>query len=243
MVPTYRPRFWHLVLVGLIALFDLGVLYMVVSPRVGQDYYDYYISRSASCFPRLISGYYPLGEPVSFVPGRNGYDLDTIRWCGFMPPSTTGIRSFGDYGILHLKFPDPGRDLLLTFTSWVNTDSSKPKRDVQVVVNGEQVGVVTYATAARVDGKIVIPARLVAAGHGTMEIRFDVPRIGPPGTNSEPVTLQLRLEALRLTPIGADTAAVQPTASVSTAPATATDRLSSEPPPTRVSSAPQSRRH
>jgi hypothetical protein len=42
---------------------------------------------------------------------------------------------------------------------------------------------------------------VVAKGKGTVEIRFNVPRTGPAGTNGEPQTLQLRIEALRLAPI------------------------------------------
>jgi hypothetical protein len=72
---------------------------------------------------------------------------------------------------------------------------------VQVVVNGERVGTLTFTSFARINGRMIIPARLVAAGKGEMEIRFNVPRTGPPGTNGEPVTLQLRLEALRLVPV------------------------------------------
>ena len=138
MVPTYQPRAWHLVVVALIVVFDLIVLYMVIKPNVTDDYRAYYIDRSASCFPRadnVATGYYPLGEPITFVPDRSGFDLDTVRWCGFMPPSNTGIRSFGDYGVLRINMPLPDDDFLLTFSSWANTDSSKPERDVQVLVN------------------------------------------------------------------------------------------------------------
>ncbi|HVY51264.1 MAG TPA: hypothetical protein VHA07_06830 [Devosia sp.] len=208
MPPTYRPRAWHLVIVALIALFDLLVLYMVLFPDVSDDYRAYYIDRTASCFPRVTSGFYPLGEPVSFVPGRSGYKLDTIRWCGFMPPNNTGIRSFGDYGVLKIRTPLPDDDLLLTFSSWANTDSNKPRRDVDVVVNGEKIGTLSFASAKRVNGSFVIPQRVAklagldARGNDVLEIKFVVPRIGPPGTNSEPVTLQLRLEAMRLVPLG-----------------------------------------
>ena len=113
-----------------------------------------------------------------------------------MPPSPTGIRSFGDYGILQLKFPAPGEDLLLTFSSWANTDSEQARaRRRRWWSTASTSATLTYAGAARVDGRIVIPERLVEApANGMMEIRFDVPRTGPPGTNSEPVTLQLRLE-------------------------------------------------
>lgn len=202
MLLTYRPRAWHLVAAALLALLYLGVLFMVLKPRVSDDYRAYYIDRTSSCFPRLITGYYPLGEPVSFVPGRSGYSRDTIRWCGFKPPSTTGIRSFGDYGILKLKFPVPDDDLLLTFSSWTNTGADKPRREVKVLVNGEDVGTLVYTKRDRVDGKIVIPERLAKLSPPDgMEIKFEVPRIGPPGTNSEPVTLELRLEALRVVPL------------------------------------------
>ena len=208
MPPLYRPRAWHLVAVALIAIFDAVVLYMVLFPRVEPDYRAYYIDRTSSCFPRVISGYYPLGEPISFVPGRSGYSRDTVRWCGFMPPSNTGIRSFGDYGIIRMNVPLPDDDLLLTFSSWANTDSKKPERDVDVVVNGENVDTLVFKSQYRVNGRIVIPQRVAKLGgkdaHGNdiLEIKFVVPRIGPPGTNSEPVTLQLRLEALRVVPLG-----------------------------------------
>jgi hypothetical protein len=203
MPPRYRPRAWHLLIVAAIAVFDLVALYMVLNPRVTDDYRAYYIDRTSSCFPRLTSGYYELGRPVTFVPGRNGFALDTLRWCGFTPPSATGIRSFGDYGILRLNFPVPDTDLLLTFSSWTNTSSDKPERRVLVIVNDEQVGTLVYKSRDRVNGHIAIPARLAKlSGPDGLEIRFQVPRIGPPGTNSEPVTLQLRLEALRLSVLG-----------------------------------------
>jgi hypothetical protein len=214
MPPLYRPRAWHLVAVALIAVFDAVVLYMVLFPHVAADYRAYYIDRSASCFPRVISGYYPLGEPISFVPDRSGYRLDTVRWCGFMPPNKTGIRSFGDYGIIRMQVPLPDDDLLLTFESWANTDSSKPERDVDVVVNGENVDTLVFKSAKRVNGRIVIPQAVAklggedTRGNNIVEIKFVVPRTGPPGTNSEPVTLQLRLEAMRLVPLSK--AAIRP---------------------------------
>ncbi|MEO8758732.1 MAG: hypothetical protein ABI398_13390, partial [Devosia sp.] len=206
--PVYRPRSWHLLFVALIAVFNAIVLYMVLTPRVADDYHAYYIDRSSSCFPRVTSGYYVLGEPISFVPGRSGFKLDSVRWCGFMPPSTTGIRSFGDYGIIRMKLPLPDDDLLLTFSSWANTDASKPPRDVDVVINGENVETLVFNSAKRVNGRIVIPQRVAKAGgkddkgNDILEIKFVVPRTGPPGTNSEPVTLQLRLEAMRVTALG-----------------------------------------
>jgi len=208
MPPLYRPRAWHLIAVALIAIFDAVVLYMVLFPHVAPDYRAYYIDRTSSCFPRVISGYYPLGEPISFVPGRSGYSRDTVRWCGFMPPNNTGIRSFGDYGIIRMNVPFPDDDLLLTFSSWANTDSKKPERDVDVVVNGENVDTLVFKSQYRVNGRIVIPQRVAklggedAHGNNILEIKFVVPRTGPPGTNSEPVTLQLRLEALRVVPLG-----------------------------------------
>jgi len=210
MAPTYQPKAWHLVVVALIVLFDLVVLYMVLKPNVTNDYRAYYIDRSSSCFPRadnVATGYYPLGQPISFVPDRSGFLLDTVRWCGFMPPSNTGIRSFGDYGILRIRMPLPDDDFLLTFSSWANTDSSKPERDVQVLVNDERVGTLQFTSAKRIDGRFLVPQIVARAGgkdengNDIVTIKFLVPRTGPPGTNSEPVTLQLRLEALRLAPL------------------------------------------
>lgn len=221
MVIRYRPKAWHLLIVALIALVDAGVLYMVLFPNVSPAYRAYYIDRTSSCFPRadnVATGYYPFGEPINFVTGnnniepRNGFSLDTLRYCGFMPPSSTGIRSFGDYGIIRMKGPFPADDLLLTFASWTNTGADKPRREVQVQVNGEEVGTLVYVTRDQVNGKMVIPQRLVEAGKGWLEIRFNMPRIGPPGTNSEPVTLQLRLEGMRVSALKDNAALAAPPA-------------------------------
>lgn len=200
--PTYQPRLWHLAVTAVIAVFGAVVLWMVLNPRVADDYRNYYIDRSWSCFPRQISYFYPLGEPVSFVKDRPGYQRDTVRWCGFMPAKVDGIKSFGDYGILKFKFDIPDEDLLLTFSSWANTNSSKPARDVTIAVNGQRLGVITFKDAGRVNGNIIIPHAIAkAAPDGMVEVRWEVPRIAPPGTNTEPVTLQVRLEAVRIVPL------------------------------------------
>jgi hypothetical protein len=201
MEPTYRPKAWQAAATVFIALFGLVVVWLALNPRVDADYYAYYIDRSSSCFPRVISGHYPIGEPVSFVAGRNGYKRDTVRWCGFMPVKNDGIKSFGDYGILKMTFDIPDEDLLLTFSSWANTSSGKPEREVAIVVNKQQVGTIVFKDARRVNGSMVIPEAVAKAGEGELEIRFEVPRIAPPGTNSEPVTLQIRLEAVRIVPL------------------------------------------
>ncbi|MEO7221177.1 MAG: hypothetical protein ABIY37_01770 [Devosia sp.] len=200
--PVYRPRAWHLIATLFVAIFGAVVMWMILNPRVADDYRSYYIDRSWSCFPRLISHFYPLGEPVSFAKDRPGYDRDTIRWCGFLPIKTDGIKTFGDYGILKLKFDIPDEDLLFTFSSWANTTAAKPARDVNISVNGQRLGTITFKDAKRVNGKIIIPEAIAkSAPDGMLEIRFEVPRIGPPGTNTEPVTLQVRLEAVRLVPL------------------------------------------
>jgi hypothetical protein len=202
MEPTYQPRLWHLIATLFVAVFGGAVLWMILHPRVADDYRNYYIDRSWSCFPRQISHFYPLGEPVSFVKDRPGYKRDSIRWCGFMPIKTDGIKSFGDYGILKFKFPIPDEDLLLTFSSWANTNASKPARDVTITVNGTDIGTITFKDAKRVNGSFVIPEAVAkAAADGMVEVRWNVPRIAPPGTNSEPVTLQVRLEAVRIVPV------------------------------------------
>ena len=201
--PVYQPRIWHLAAATLIAIFGAAVVWMVLNPRVEDDYRAYYIDRSWSCFPRVISSYYPMGEPVTFAAGRPGYDVDSIRWCGFMPAKNDGIKSFGDYGILRLKTELPDDDVLLTFSSWANTSASQPERAVGIVVNGERLGEIVFRDHKRVNGTFVIPQKLAKSREdGLVEIRFEVPRIAPPGTNSEPIRLQLRLEAVRLVAMG-----------------------------------------
>lgn len=196
------PRRWHIVLIVVFGSFELVVFWLALHPNVADDYRAYYIDRTASCFPRedkVADGSYLLGNPISFVPGRNGHIRDNLRWCGFMAPNNQGIRSFGDYGILRLRFPVPDDDLLLTFSSFANASTKDPPREVTVSVNGERVDSVIYTDAKRINGEMTIPMAVAKANAaGGLDIRFEVPRIAPPGTNSEPVTLQLRIEALRV---------------------------------------------
>ena len=76
-----------------------------------------------------------------------------------------------------------------------------------MVVNGENVETLVFKSARRVNGRIVIPEQIAklggedAHGNNIVEIKFVVPRTAPPGLNSEPITLQLRLEAMRLVPL------------------------------------------
>jgi hypothetical protein len=202
---AYRPRAWHIVLIVLFGAFELAVLWLALHPNVADDYRAYYIDRTASCFPRedaVADGSYLLGNPISFVPGRNGHDRDNLRWCGFMPPSNQGIRSFGDYGIIRLRFPVPDEDLLLTFASFADAKAKDPPREVTVLVNGQRIDSVIYTEAKRINGAMTIPEAVAKSNPaGGLDIRYEVPRIAPPGTNSEPVTLQLRLEALRVVPV------------------------------------------
>lgn len=150
MEPRYTPRLWQLGAALALALFGTVVVWMIAHPRVADDYRRYYIERSWSCFPRLITFHYPLGAPVSFVAGRNGYTRDSIRWCGFMPMKADGIKSFGDYGILKMRLAPPGEDLLLTFSSWANTHAGQPARAVAVRANGTAIGSITFKDARRV---------------------------------------------------------------------------------------------
>jgi hypothetical protein len=123
-----------------------GGLVLIVNPRVADDYRNYYIDRTWSCFPRLISHFYPLGEPLSFVKDRPGYERDSVRWCGFMPAKADGIKSFGEYGILKLKFVIPDEPLLFTFSSWANTTSAKPALQRHHQDQRRALGTITFRT-------------------------------------------------------------------------------------------------
>ena len=78
---------------------------------------------------------------------------------------------------------------------------------MQVQVNDTRVGTLEFTSAKRIDGKFLIPQVVArsggkdAAGNDIVTIKFMVPRTGAPGTNSEPVTLQLRLESMRFAPL------------------------------------------
>jgi hypothetical protein len=200
-----RPRAWHIALIALFGAFELVVIWLALNPKVADDYRAYYIDRTSSCFPRddsVANGAYEVGMPISFVPDRWGHTRDNLRWCGFIASSGQGIRTFGDYGIVRLRFAPPAEDLLVTFTGFANANTKDPAREVTVVANGTPIGSVSFADGRRVTGELVVPARVAAANpDGGLDLRFEVPRIAPPGTNSEPVTLQLRLQALRVSAV------------------------------------------
>ena len=201
---SYRPRLWHIVLIVLLGLFEFGVFWLAINPNVTDDYRAYYIDRTASCFPRedkVADGSYTLGRPITFVPGRNGHQRDNLRWCGFIANSSTnqGIKTFGDYGILRLRFVVPARICFSPFRALPMPTRRSLRGKWRSPSTAKRSTALIFADSKRVLGEMTIPAAVARANpDGGLDIRFEVPRIAPAGTNKEPVTLQLRLEALRV---------------------------------------------
>lgn len=78
----------------LLALGELAVLALALSPDVDAAYRAYYTDRTTTCLDREVPGDYTLGVTVSFRPDGAG-QMTKIRVCGLDGPVDDGTHSVG----------------------------------------------------------------------------------------------------------------------------------------------------
>lgn len=96
---------------AVVALFELGSLWLALHPNVDNDYRAYFLDKTTTCLNQSVSGKYTLGERISFTsygwgPGKN------IKVCGWDGPAGNGLHSVGEESRLRFRFagsPPPAR--------------------------------------------------------------------------------------------------------------------------------------
>ena len=164
-------------LAALLAGFELTVLWQALHPRVSDDYRAYYIDRTTTCLPQIVTGAYELGTTIDFR--ADGDETRELRPCGWTGPYVTGLHSVGQSSRLRFHVGAP-RDLLLTLELTGVTLSGPPQQRVVVSAGDLALGQ-WLVTPDQTEGfSLAIPAAAIDAD-GYLDLLLDYPDAISPG--------------------------------------------------------------
>lgn len=182
-------------LVGLLALFELVVLWLMLHPNVTPDYRAYYIDKTTTCLNQPVIGTYTLGTVVPFTPeGRDAAKL--IRVCGWERPTGDGTHTVGTSARLRFAYAEPANGLTLKLSMVpVQKDGQLTTQRVEIVANGTLLDTVTLDAPTPQDVSLPIPAP--ADGKLELELRFpDAVQMGPTDPDNRLRSIKLLSAAL-----------------------------------------------
>jgi hypothetical protein len=182
-------------LVGLVALFELVVFWLMLHPDVPPDYRAYFIDKTTTCLNQPVSGTYSLGTVIPFTPeGRDAAKL--IRVCGWERPTGDGTHVVGTSARLRFAYTEPATALTLKLSMVpVQKDGQLTIQRVEIVANGTLVQTVTLDTPVPRDVSLALPAP--ADGKLELELRFpDAVQMGPTDPDNRLRSIKLLSAAL-----------------------------------------------
>lgn len=196
MSSALKPALY--VLVAVVALFELGVMWLMLHPDVSADYRAYYIDKTTTCMNQPVAGTYALGTTVDFTPaGRDAAKL--VKVCGWEGPVGDGNHAVGTSARLRFVYPEPAAALQLNLELVAVKQDSQPTQRVEVRFNGELIDTLTVASDPPQDFTIPVPADLAASANGRVELEFQFPdslQMGPTDPDNRRRSIKLLSAAL-----------------------------------------------
>jgi hypothetical protein len=165
------------VLAALLAGFELTVLWQAFHPNVSDDYRAYYIDRTTTCLPQIVTGAYELGTVLDFRSG--GDETRELRPCGWTGPYATGLHSVGQSSRLRFHVGAP-QDLLLTLELTGVTLPGPPQQRVVVSAGDLALGEWLVTPDRTESFGLAIPAAAIDA-EGYLDLLLDYPDAISPG--------------------------------------------------------------
>lgn len=182
-------------LVGLVALFELGVVWLMLHPDVSPDYRAYYIDKTTTCLNQPVSGSYRLGTVIAFTP--EGADAaKPIRVCGWEGPAGDGTHAVGTSARLRFVYAEPATALTLqlSLVAVKKADLVVPQ-DVEVIANGKLLD--NLSLNAPVPQQFSLPLPAPSDGRLELELRFpDAVQMGPTDPDNRLRSIKLISAAL-----------------------------------------------
>lgn len=182
-------------LIGLVALFELGVVWLMLHPNVPSDYRAYYIDKTTTCLNQPVSGQYALGAVIPFTPeGKDAAKL--IRVCGLEGPTGDGNHAVGTSARLRFVYSETATALTLQLAMVAIQKGGKvmPQR-VEIVANGMPLATITLDQPTPQQFSLPLPAP--ADGRLELELRFpDAVQMGPTDPDNRLRSIKLLSAAL-----------------------------------------------
>ena len=184
-------------LAGALALGELVVLALALSPDVEDAYRAYYIDRTTTCREKPAAGTYEAGQTVSFRPDGREAAL-AIRVCGWDGPAGDGTHSLGNVSLLRVMRPR-GDAFQLTVTMAGIIRAPANRQRVEISIKGVPVGSAELTdTEERIFSYDVPPDALDA---DMLDIEFAYPDAHFPALRiTETEKRAIKLTSFRLAP-------------------------------------------
>lgn len=165
-------------LVGLVALFELGVVWLMLHPNVPPDYRAYYIDKTTTCLNQPVSGSYTLGTTVRFTP-EDKDAAKLIRVCGLEGPTGDGNHAVGTSARLRFTYAEPASVLTLQLSMVaIQKGGTVMPQHVEIVANGALLDTVLLDQPE--PQQFSLPLAAPADGKLELELRFpDAVQMGP----------------------------------------------------------------
>lgn len=182
-------------LVGLVALFELGVVWLMLHPNVTPDYRAYYIDKTTTCLNQPVSGSYTLGTTVRFTP-EDKDAAKLIRVCGLEGPTGDGNHAVGTSSRLRFTYAEPATALTLQLAMVaIQKSGTVLPQHVEIVANGTLLDTVILDQPEPQQFSLPLPAP--ADGKLELELRFpDAVQMGPTDPDNRLRSIKLLSAAL-----------------------------------------------
>lgn len=189
--PRLAPLFYGLAL--LIALAELGIVWLMLHPSADKDYADFYIHHITTCLNQPKAGPYVLGEVTSFA--SEGYGPGAaMRICGWDGPAGDGLHSVGTTSRLRLSFAPIESDGLLRISLTGVDPGTAPEHRFDLMANGTKVATLAVEKSKTRAFSVPLPKAVLAAEPGVLDLVFayhDAVRVGPDDTDGQRRTIKL----------------------------------------------------
>lgn len=160
-------------LAGALALFQLGVVWLMLHPTAVPDYRAYYIDKSTTCLNQPRSGAYVLGDVVSFTSENFGPGSEN-RVCGWEGPAADGLHAVGETSRLRFDVGANAGPLLLRLEVEALDRVGYPRQRVALSANGVDLADPAVPAGQTRTLSVCIPAGTVAAD-GKLDLFLDYP--------------------------------------------------------------------
>ena len=170
----------------------------MLHPNVSPDYRAYYIDKTTTCLNQPVAGTYALGTIVDFT-DKGRKVAKPLRVCGWEGPVGDGNHALGTSARLRFVYPEPATALTLQLKLTAVKNDRQPTQRVVVRANGKDIGTLTVAADPPQDFPLPIPADLVTAAAGHIELEFAFPdaiRVGNTDPDNRRRSIKLLSAAL-----------------------------------------------
>ena len=179
-------------LVALVALFEVGALWLALHPNVPSDYRAYYIDATTTCLNQPVSGAYAQG---TLIPFRSGYEklITPLRVCGWEGPAGDGLHAVGESARLRLALLGSAHNVHLRLDMVAVDFAGAAGQPVDVIVNGTTVGQAQVATGIPQRFDFTVPD-VVLGPRKVLDIELAFPnaiRVDPQDSNTRKRSIKL----------------------------------------------------